>query len=111
MSHSEQDKINTGLKASIASLQAELNELAEKVNYPRVKLIASDHRQTVGGSTEMVVDIPGVRQKMEGFAVMCKQGVSPVSVVSVSCGHEQVTIKFSADPSNDHYVAYLICHK
>ena len=63
---------------------------------------------TVGGAALETIVIPNVTADMMVSVNITEEGASPVSVKTAKCIAGALEVTFSADPSNDHKIDYII---
>jgi len=63
---------------------------------------------TVGGSATESFTILGVTESMECFPQILEEGAAPVTIKKSKCEKNKITVVFSADPSNDHKIKYVV---
>lgn len=72
------------------------------------RIMAATSYQTVGSSATEVLTLSGVQVGDLILAQMSTLGLSPVTIkTATASGANQVTIEFSADPTNDHVLSII----
>jgi len=89
-------------------------ELYKKITETRNKLVRQGFRvagriNTVGGAAIESFPTPGVRMGMHVVVGIQKKGAAPVTVVEQKCDLDKITVEFSADPSTDHIITFMVC--
>lgn len=64
---------------------------------------------TVGGAALEVVPVQGAKTTMHCIVILYEVGATPVTIVKAQCGDGVINVTFSADPSSDHQITYLVC--
>lgn len=76
-------------------------------NQSHVVAIANTHT-TAGGSTTEVITVTGALSSDLAFVMLETEGGAPVTVDAAKAGAGNITVEFSADPSTDHVVSYML---
>lgn len=105
---SEQGQILLQEIDNIKSQNQELQSKLDQLGSVRFHIVKS--KTTVGGSDTEQFYAPGARKGMLAIAQISSVGASPVYVVAASCEQDNISIKFSGNPSSDHKVTYAIFH-
>jgi hypothetical protein len=70
---------------------------------------AAERKTSVGGAALEVIFLAGAKIGDIVFAVIDTEGAVPVSIVSAKATAEnEVSVEFSADPSNDHVIGLVV---
>ena len=109
---SERIEESQALLLLVNDLRSKVSELDQKLNSSirGVRLHCAGKYTTTGGGTTESLEIAGVVKGMMVFAMICGVGGAPVTVTASVCQQGQVNFTFSADPSNDHVVHYMVVH-
>lgn len=92
------------LRSELLSEMADLSIMSRRKQFKYAGAVA-----TAGGSATEDFSIPGVRSGMHCGIFIKTVGAIPVTVVSQICDLNKITVVFSADPSNDHVITYMVC--
>lgn len=97
-----------GTSASWA--QVSLENLDSGIAPAYVAKYAGKHTTSADASDpfENVVSVPGVLSGDIVMATVQTAGASPVSILAALPDADQITLRFSADPSTDHIVSYVV---
>ena len=106
--HSEDVQV---MREHLAAMLQQLADLEEDMlaNLSLLKRLfrASGRLKTIGGAaTEDFV--MGVSAKDNPIVFMHTPGSTPVTVENAECTAGKLTVTFSGDPSDDHYITYVI---
>lgn len=101
--------VSTTILYFLTALQTVKVELRNLI-YARTTriIIDSGTYTTIGGSTTETIDIDKACEAKQIHVTMNKQGLTPVTILEANCSNGAVTVKFSADPSNDHILNYTL---
>ncbi len=64
---------------------------------------------TSGGAAIEIFEMMGVKKGMHCLVGIQTKGASPVTIVEQKCDFNKITVEFSADPSTDHVITYMVC--
>lgn len=95
-------KENTGVAASLLG-----THVTNKHNFTHQVMFAGTFT-TVGGAATEVFSVVGALATDIVSVMMHTEGVAPVTILTAFTGVDQFSVKFSADPSNDHVFTYVI---
>jgi len=95
------------LMDKISSLEALLRDSTNKLKCHYTKF--AGRHTTAGGAASEVITVKGVKETMHCFVQLESEGGTPVTIKTAVCGADQLTVTFSADPSSDHELQYLVC--
>lgn len=105
------NKMNsTAFKASLGTvIQTAENAIAANASAIGGKSIVSCSQETtVGGTAAEAFTIAGVLATDQAFIQLVDDGTNNVSVASVACTENTVTVTFSANPGNDAIINVLV---
>ncbi|MBW2986721.1 hypothetical protein KY333_05110 [Candidatus Woesearchaeota archaeon] len=83
------------------------DKLAVGVKPSHMVVYAGEHT-TVGTSATESITVAGALATDIAVVVMKTEGAAPVTLLTAAANTDAVDLKFSADPSNDHVVSYLV---
>jgi len=96
----------------LRKFQAMHDDLRSLLNEKTNSFIRSSGRLTTsGGNAVEEIDLPGAKEAMQCQVQMHTLGASPVTILSAKAMKDKLIITFSADPSDDHVLAYFLTIK
>lgn len=93
--------------AKIADGAVSVEHLDSGIAPSHIVKFAGKHT-TVGGAAAEVIAVAGVAATDIVLVTLQTEGAGTKSIVKAIPGTNEITVTFSADPSNDHIVSYLV---
>ena len=94
------------VKVTAVSPNVTVTTLASE-NQSHIVFVAATHT-TAGGSATEVITVAGALASDLAFVVLETAGGVPVTILTAKAGAGDITVVFSADPSADHVVSYML---
>lgn len=101
------DLIEDAEEGGLANNAVSLENLDSGITPSHIVVYAGQHT-TVGGAAAEAITVTGVAATDLAVATMVSPGSSPQTIVSTAATTNTVTVTFSANPSNDHVINYVV---
>ncbi len=103
------DKLGTGavITTKILDANVTLAKLAAGITPSHVVKFAGKHTTAGGAAAEDVAIVGAVAGDIAIVSLQAK-GASPVTILTALPATDKITLTFSADPSTDHVVSYIV---
>ena len=95
-----------GLQTSVATAESDITALEALTN--GIEIVHTSLTTTAGGAAAEAITVSGVAATDVALAVIKDDGTNNVSIVSVACTTDTVTVTFSGDPSSDAVINLIV---